>query len=921
MYAAVALATAPLIAQAAQLTATWNGGSGLWGQPGRWSGGVLPLNRDGDTYDVLIDGGNAASSTVTIGSYEPAASWTVDSITIDNDDTLAWPAPTNADHRLTALKGMTVNGSLRTTRSFPGGQLHVGADEAFAGSGTITVQNVVADSIAGSVTFGSGLTVIGHEGTLGNRTRPTITRGLVWASGAPLDPDPQVALTVAGSTLTSTGTFKVSTGCTLAFDTAFGQMSDLGTLVNEGGTFRVAGTLDNAGRTFALNSATGDWQLTGTMRGGTLSTTDGKSLSIINSSAVLDDVQINGSVRIGVAGRWTLPVLVTLPAGQGLSGNGTVTLTDWHAGICSAGGTFTIGPGMTVRGLSSYTPSECVGNATRPTVNQGRVLAEGGVLMIAGSTLSNTGIFESGPGGVLAFGGGPYTLADLGTLKKSGGAFRIAGFLDNSGRTFVIDDTSVDWQLGGSGSNAVDAATIKGGTLNIAPGRSILLPSGTTSVFDDVVVNGTVRFEPATGAIHASVPAGQTLHGNPEFIFNAPSSLGQFITGPGGLEIGNGVVIRGNGGAVGDPAAGPLVNHGLLRAEGPTRSMDVAGSAIMNLGTIESTGGQVNLIGTYTRASLGNVVNNTAVAIAGTMNNAGQTTTLDDGPGTWRLIRGGTIVGGTINIPTGDALVIGSEAATSSPSSSSATLDGVAVTGVIRVNGQLRILNGLSGTNEIIGGGQGSIVAPGTLTIPATTSIRYTINTNTFRVGDGTQAVVNEGDINAEQLRINVEGTSVANAGRMRVTSFGSMSVITPQMTNTGDIEIAKNCGITISRNTSGGAGTTAFATGGTLQVELGALGSSPGKLAVVGSLDLSTLDDFLELVVPPNTSSFPQTIVTYTGTLTGTFDHVPSGVAIDYATPNQIRVIAVPEPASGIGVILLASGAALARRVRGRAR
>src|SRR5437868_101120 len=48
---------------AAQSTATWNGGVGVWGAATNWDGGFVP---NSGTVSVFIDGGNTATSNVTL---------------------------------------------------------------------------------------------------------------------------------------------------------------------------------------------------------------------------------------------------------------------------------------------------------------------------------------------------------------------------------------------------------------------------------------------------------------------------------------------------------------------------------------------------------------------------------------------------------------------------------------------------------------------------------------------------------------------------------------------------------------------------------------------------------------------------------------------------------------------------------------
>ena len=97
---------------------------------------------------------------------------------------------------------------------------------------------------------------------------------------------------------------------------------------------------------------------------------------------------------------------------------------------------------------------------------------------------------------------------------------------------------------------------------------------------------------------------------------------------------------------------------------------------------------------------------------------------------------------------------------------------------------------------------------------------------------------------------------------------------------------------------------------------ELGSSGS-PGTsdlLAITGNLDLSSSTD--ELDVSGGLAGGFYTIISYTGTRTGTFDVVTPGYTVDYSHAGEVRITSVPEPASfllvAVGGLILFS---LARR------
>src|SRR5438552_1733666 len=64
-----------------QTVSTWLGGSGDWMEGSRWSPAGVP---NGATFDVLIDGGNATNSVVTMTN----SAVTIGALTVDAGDEL-----------------------------------------------------------------------------------------------------------------------------------------------------------------------------------------------------------------------------------------------------------------------------------------------------------------------------------------------------------------------------------------------------------------------------------------------------------------------------------------------------------------------------------------------------------------------------------------------------------------------------------------------------------------------------------------------------------------------------------------------------------------------------------------------------------------------------------------------------------------
>jgi fibronectin-binding autotransporter adhesin len=78
----------------------------------------------------------------------------------------------------------------------------------------------------------------------------------------------------------------------------------------------------------------------------------------------------------------------------------------------------------------------------------------------------------------------------------------------------------------------------------------------------------------------------------------------------------------------------------------------------------------------------------------------------------------------------------------------------------------------------------------------------------------------------------------------------------------------------------------------GTLKVEVD--GATADVLAIAGDLDLSAVTDIIEVVELSAATLASYTVVTYTGSLIGTFDTatLPAGYSVDYGTANEINLV-----------------------------
>jgi len=187
-------AIAATVAAASPITSTWLGGAGNWVDAARWSAGI-----PGAGYQVLVDGGNPASSVVTVNVATPA----LNNIGLDAGDAIVVQNSLSSGE-ITSFGGVTVNG---------GGTLNVGAagfvqDQATA---ALTVQTGGSLLDAGAYSQGNGSTLV--NGTLSTPlfhvTGGTVTTGnggfLNIGAGGYTQAGSTVTTIDAGGSMTSTG--------------------------------------------------------------------------------------------------------------------------------------------------------------------------------------------------------------------------------------------------------------------------------------------------------------------------------------------------------------------------------------------------------------------------------------------------------------------------------------------------------------------------------------------------------------------------------------------------------------------------------------------------------------------------------------------------------------------------------------------
>ncbi|MCY2952434.1 MAG: hypothetical protein NTU53_10705 [Planctomycetota bacterium] len=297
-------------------------------------------------------------------------------------------------------------------------------------------------------------------------------------------------------------------------------MAKLGTFNRSGGTVKLVGTLDNTGQVFALNSATGSWELgdKAKIKGGSVVAADGAQL-VATGSASLDGVTLGADVRVKglmsvengtklAGGRYVIDggqMYVYTPVMEG-TGEIVFGAAVGYNTVIGDMPSFTIGEGMIVR--TGNGSGAIIGRNT--TINKGLISAPmGGGVAVSGWPFINEGVIEAGAGTVQIGGNwvnkgrmvvgdgalvldGRFTRAGVGTLERKGGQVYVAGTMDNSGGTLTLDDTTGSWTLGMLG---VYVSRINGGIVK-GMGGAKLYVAGSSEV--DAVLDIDVEIQRST---------------------------------------------------------------------------------------------------------------------------------------------------------------------------------------------------------------------------------------------------------------------------------------------------------------------------------------------------------------------------------------------------------------------------------------
>jgi fibronectin-binding autotransporter adhesin len=879
-----------VICSQAQTAVSWLPGSGNWSQASFWSGGVVPNNGGGKTYNVTIS--NGISETVSLN-----LAVTISDLTM---------------------------GDLATLQSVANESLTI------ASGGTFTIQS---GSLVNFTTTGSNITVA-SGGTLVNNGTLNLE-----AAGE--------TLSVTGTT-TNTGTLDLEGGIAATFTGSVTNSGEFETGFSGGNnTVNVSGTFtNNAGATLAVDGSGDVVNVNALTNSGMLSVAAGATLNITGGGQGFTDVVAGSNITLG----GTLNVINGSKTTSGLGNLTTVAGTlnlqnNQTTAVTPSGGTLSIVGGGEVE-LSGSTGSTTTVSVTGNVSNSGEFTtgfaggantvsvsgtftnASGAEMILYGTNdvvnvnaLSNSGLLQigsvPGSGAILNITGGGQGVTDI----VAGSTINLLGSLNviNSGKSTngLANLTTVAGTLNLQ-NNQTTAITPGGGTLSIASGGETEL-SGTTASTTTLSVTGNVSnsgdfttgFAGGTNTVNVSGTftnasgAEMILYGTNDVVnVNGLSNSGLLQIGdaPGSGATLN---ITGGGQGVTDIVAGSTIDlYGNLNVVNGGRSTNGLAKLTTVAGTLNLSNNQTTAVtpsgGSLTIASSGEVelsgttASTTTLSITGNVNNSGSFNTGFAG-GTNTVTVTGTFTnnsGAFLDIYAGSGSGTGTDlvniatltnSGTVSLLGTGSTLD-ITGTGTLTNSGSINLTQGAlkfnSSTATLTGGGtvtlgNSSGTETGVIDVGSNDTGTLTNSSGTItgygNLGNGTLTLVNKGTISANgnvssgALTIQPGSAGMTNSGTLEAANQGTL-ILKGTYTNTGGtIEALGESGGTVSSTVqlTGGA----VINGGTLTTTT--VNGNSGLIEGIGAVTLNGITNSGTYAVNAGTTTTLEGTIANSGSIT----------------------------------------------------
>ncbi|HVI08496.1 MAG TPA: hypothetical protein VND65_09405 [Candidatus Binatia bacterium] len=933
----VHLSLGPLSAQTA---VNWTGTSGgNWNTPSDWSGGVVPNNGGGKTYNVTIAPGASQTVDLNLGV-------TISDLTLGSSSGSAVTLQSVANDSLTlaANGNFTVNATATLMFDTVGSNLTIGSGGTLTNSGVIDLEAAGESlSVNGATTNNLGATI-----TLEGGIAATFT-GNVSNSG-----NFQTGFTGGTNSVTVTGTFTNNAGANVTLYSSADSLS-VDALSNSG--FLQVGDASGSGATLTITG--GGQGITDVVAGSTIElygnlnlVNSGKTTSALaNLNTVAGTLDLNnsqttaitpsgGTLTINSGGAVQLSDLASSTTALTLTGNvnnsGSFT-TGFKGGgnTVNVSGTFTNNSGGLLELYASDGGTDAVNIATLSNSGTVTLAASGATLDITGSgTLTNSGAINLTLG-KLEFSASSATITGNGTLTLGNSSGTETGTIQagpgDTGTLTLSSGTITGYGNIGNGTltlvnkGSIDAnGQVTTGALTVQPGSGAMANSGTleatnqgTLILEGTYNNtgGTIEAlgeSGGTGTSTVELTAGTVINGGTLTTTTAGSSSGQ-IEATGAVTL-NGVTNLGayavNSGTT-TTLEGAITNSGSITLSSSTLS--IANNVSLNgKGTVVLSNSSANFI-TGAKSGL-TLTNANTIEGSGTISNLGivNTGTISADQSTPLLIlpsSAGLNNEGTLSVSTGSSMQVGTSAGGALLNYAGNTLTGGAynVSGILQfgAKGTSIVTDAanisLTGSSAEIEDFSGENVLTNLATIASAGSFTLSSGANFTTAGNFTnngKLTVNSGDtfkVTGSLTNFN-SSTSTLTGGAYTVggkLDFAGANIVTDaaNITLNGSGEIVnssnnKNALMNFATIASSGSFTLAskanFTTTGNL--------TNNGKLTVNSGTSLSIAGDLTNF----NSSTDTLTSGTYTigGSMNFTGANIVTNAANLTLTGNNAKIL-----------------------------
>lgn len=484
---------------------------------------------------------------------------TLNGVSLNSDLDITGPGAQMTIENGLGLDGHQLTLEVGTNLYFPDGS-------GFTGGGTIlvaarsnssNVSSTISAAEGQTLTIPSNVTIeSGPAGTNASNAiyigaGPTGSIGQSVLQGNIIAQAPGVPVIIKGN-WTNLGTLTVNQGI-LQLDGAF-KTSDIGTIVRNGGSLEIGGTLDNTNATLALSPATGDIEFGpigpsgAAITGGLITSSGGASLQVpTDGNTTLSSLMLSAPVSVGLDG--------TLRATGTLNLNDATLTFDGGSGINGQGATWDVtgatisGTGVTIfNGAAQPSEIRASNTSSVTTIGPGITLevgTGGAVVSVGNGGMNFQGTVITGAGketisfsqnvnftgSVVVLAGGTFTAPSVGNFAA--GTLSGSSYVVNAGATLRLPGANIITDAANIHLIGAGAAIYSSATLN----ANALAGLNTITSLGSLVLNSGANLSVAGSLTDAGL-----------LRVGTESSL----TVPGGLEITGTGIFQGGGTIVGN---------------------------------------------------------------------------------------------------------------------------------------------------------------------------------------------------------------------------------------------------------------------------------------------------------------------------------------------------------------------------------